>query len=113
MEVTVREIAGVHVVELAGQLDANTSPAAQRQIMDLVAQDARILLDMAGVSFMSSAGVRLLLSTYREVKARQATVALAGLSSDIADTLSATGFLPYFAVYATQESGVAALQVQR
>ena len=61
MEVNIREVAGIHVVELSGELDANTSPVAQQQILPLATEGARILLDMRGVTFMSSAGLRLLL----------------------------------------------------
>jgi anti-sigma B factor antagonist len=109
----VRAVDDVHVVEVQGELDAHTSPVAQQQILSLVGPGSRILLDLTQVSFMSSAGIRMLLATHRSVKAGHATVALAGLSPDLKDTMSATGFLPYFAVYDTQESGLQALQLQR
>ena len=61
----------------SGELDANTSPVAQQQILPLATPGGRMLLDMTGVTFMSSAGLRLLLTTYREVAARNGKVALA------------------------------------
>jgi anti-sigma B factor antagonist len=112
MTVNIREVGGVHVVELAGELDANTSPAAQQQILPLAVENARILLDMGGVSFMSSAGLRLLLSTYRQVATQKGTVALAGLSEDLKDTMSMTGFLSFFTTYDTTDAGLAAMQGQ-
>jgi anti-sigma B factor antagonist len=112
MNVNIRESGGVHVVELSGELDANTSPAAQQAILPLAGAGARILLDMAGVSFMSSAGLRLLLSTYRQVTAQQGTVALAGLSEDLKDTMSMTGFLSFFTIHDTTEAGLQAMQSQ-
>jgi anti-sigma B factor antagonist len=83
MNVNIRDAGGVHVVELSGELDANTSPAAQQKILPLAAAGSRILLDMSGVSFMSSAGLRLLLSTYRQVTALKGMVGLAALSEDL------------------------------
>jgi anti-sigma B factor antagonist len=112
MTVNIRRDGSVHVVELAGELDANTSPAAQQQIMPLATEGSRILLDMGGVSFMSSAGLRLLLSMYRQVAAQNGRIGLAGLSEDLQDTMSMTGFLSFFTIYDTTESGVQALEAQ-
>jgi anti-sigma B factor antagonist len=102
----------VHVVALSGELDANTSPVAQAQILPLATQGARILLDMAGVTFMSSAGLRLLLTTYREVSERNGRVAVANLADELKDTMSATGFLSFFTVHDDVNTGVLALQAQ-
>jgi len=110
MNVNIRTAGSVQVVELSGELDANTSPVAQQQILPLAKAGSRILLDMSQVSFMSSAGLRLLLSTYRQVATQGGTVALAGLSEDLKDTMSMTGFLSFFAVHDTPEGGVAAMQ---
>ena len=112
MNVNVREANGVHVVELSGELDANTSPVAQQQILPLATAGARILLDMGGVSFMSSAGLRLLLSTYRQVATHKGAVALTALSEDLKDTMSMTGFLSFFTVYDTTDQGLQAMQSQ-
>jgi anti-sigma B factor antagonist len=103
-------IDAIHVVTLEGELDATTSPLAQREIMPLAGPERRILLDMSGVSFMSSAGLRLLLSTYRQATALGGVVALAGLSEELQDTMSMTGFLSFFTVHPDAPSGVAALQ---
>lgn len=112
MEVNIREVGGVHVVELSGELDANTSPVAQQKILPLATEGSRILLDMGGVSFMSSAGLRLLLSTYRQVASQKGTVALASLSEDLQDTMSMTGFLSFFTIHESTESGLQAMQSQ-
>lgn len=113
MEVNVREVGGIHVVELSGELDANTSPVAQQKILPLATEGARILLDMGGVTFMSSAGLRLLLSMYRQVSALKGTVALANLSEDLQDTMSMTGFHSFFTIHDTTEGGLQVMQSAR
>lgn len=110
MDVKISTVGQVHVVTLSGELDASTSPVAQQQILPLATDGARILLDMDGVTFMSSAGLRLLLSTYRQVAARNGRVALARLSDDLKDTMSVTGFLSFFTVHDSVEVGLQALQ---
>jgi anti-sigma B factor antagonist len=110
MDVKISKVGQVQVVALSGELDANTSPVAQQLILPLATDGARILLDMTGVTFMSSAGLRLLLSTYRQVVARNGTVALAKLSDELKDTMSITGFLSFFTVHDDVDSGLQALQ---
>jgi anti-sigma B factor antagonist len=110
MTVNIRSVGGVHIVELAGELDANTSPAAQQQILPLATDGGKIILDMGGVTFMSSAGLRLLLSTYRQVMTQKGVVALANLSEDLKDTMSMTGFLSFFSVHDTVDDALTALQ---
>jgi anti-sigma B factor antagonist len=112
MDVNISSVGGVQVVGLAGELDANTSPVAQQHILPLATDGARILLDMHGVTFMSSAGLRMLLATYRQVGARNGQVALARLSEELKDTMSVTGFLSFFTVHDSVESGLQALQAQ-
>jgi anti-sigma B factor antagonist len=110
MNVIIRTAGTVHVAELSGELDANTSPVAQQAILPLAVVGAKIVLDMTHVTFMSSAGLRLLLSTYRHVLAQNGVVALAGLSEDLEDTMSMTGFLTFFSVHDTADHAVLALQ---
>jgi anti-sigma B factor antagonist len=112
MQLKVSTAGRVHLVTLSGELDANTSPVAQQQILPLAIEGGRILLDMAGVAFMSSAGLRMLLTTYREVVERHGKIALAGLSDDLKDTMSATGFLSFFTVHDDVETGLLALQAE-
>jgi anti-sigma B factor antagonist len=59
---------------------------------------------------MSSAGLRALLSTYRQVTSQQVALVLVGLSEEIKDTMTATGFLNFFTVHDTVEIGLTALK---
>lgn len=62
IKVTVESAAfPVHVIQLEGKLDASTYQDFQSKTDDLIAKGAaRILVDLAGVSFISSAGLRTL-----------------------------------------------------
>ena len=59
---------------------------------------------------MSSAGLRMLLSTYRQVTSKNGRIVLVGLSEEIQDTMSVTGFLKFFTICTTLESGLATLK---
>jgi anti-sigma B factor antagonist len=110
MDITHKTVDQVTVVEIAGDLDGKTAPVAQGQIAPLCQEPGcKIALDMSKVAYMSSAGLRLMLSIYRQVSGAEGQLVLVGLSQDIADTMEATGFLNYFTTCDTLDAGLAAM----
>jgi anti-sigma B factor antagonist len=71
-----------------------------------------MLLDMSQVLYMSSAGLRMLLSVYRQVTGKAGQVVLIGLAENLEDTMSMTGFLDFFTTCKTLDEGLTALKVQ-
>jgi anti-sigma B factor antagonist len=109
MEIEIREKQNVTIVTLSGELQRQTAPGIQEKILPLVAPDCKILLDMSNVSYMSSAGLRLLLLFYRTIEDQHGHIILTNLQEMIQDTMSITGFLEFFTAYDTVEEGIAAL----
>ncbi len=107
MEILTGQVDGVSVVGIRGDIDGSTAPAAQARMLPLIQPGCKLVLNMAEVDHMSSAGLRLLLLLYRQVHARGGRVALACLPPDIRDTMSLTGFLDFFATCDTVEAAVA------
>ena len=109
MDIQQRTVGDITVVEIFGEIDGSTAPTAQETIVPLAKEDAKIVIDMSEVGYMSSAGLRMLLVVYRTVSGRGTTVALSGLSQDLEDTMSLTGFLDFFDHFATVDEAIAAL----
>jgi anti-sigma B factor antagonist len=110
MEVNVQTSGSVTVVELAGELDGKSSAEAQEKILSVIPAGGKTLLDMRKVSYMSSAGLRMLLSIYRKVTGKNGKVVLVGVIDSIRDTMSVTGFLKFFVIHETVPEGMAALE---
>ncbi len=110
MNIELEEIDGVTVATLFGELDGRTAPIVQEKLLALPQPNGKALLDMSGVSYISSAGLRALLMLYRQMAANDGRVALAGLQENIKDVMIVTGFLEFFDDYDTLEQGLAALQ---
>lgn len=108
MSVNIIKEADFTIAEVTGDIDGKTAPVAQAQIVPLAGEDCKLMLDMSGVSYMSSAGLRMLLVLRRQVPSSGRLV-LVGLSESLKDTMSVTGFLDFFTVSDTREEGVAAL----
>ncbi|MDJ0736287.1 MAG: anti-sigma factor antagonist [Nostocaceae cyanobacterium] len=109
MEINIKTIEDVKVAALVGDVDAKTAPSVTEQVTPLVEPGSKIVLDMTGVPYMSSAGLRSLLSLYRQATAKEGKIVLVGLSEDIQDTMSVTGFLDFFQTSETLEEGLIAL----
>jgi len=93
MDISIKTVEQVTVVDLAGDVDANTAPTVQERRFT-ASPGSKILLDMLRYP-MSSAGLRMLLSLYRQASAKDGQLVLVGLS-EIQDTMSVTGFLDFF-----------------
>lgn len=109
MEITVKQDDELTLVELSGELDGKTAPAAQEQVLTLIKPGTHLLLDMSEVAFMSSAGLRMMLLLHRQISAKNGRIVLAGLREEIEDTMELTGFLRHFATVGTVDEGRAML----
>ncbi len=109
MNIDIKAEDGFQLVTLVGEVDANTAPKIHQMIIPLAEPGAKILLDMTDVPYMSSAGLRLLLFLYRQTTANEAKLVLVGLSEELIDTMSVTGFLEFFTICDTLDAGKAAL----
>ena len=109
MEIKIHQDGDVAVAVVSGEIDSKTAGAAQAQLLPLIEKSARTVLDLTQVTFMSSAGLRMLLLLYRQATAREGKVALVGLSDEIKDTMSMTGFLNFFRVADTLDAAKSAM----
>lgn len=113
MEINTRDVEGVRVVELAGVLDTNTARRVQATVLPLVEPNGRMLLDVTKVNYMSSAGLRFLLSLHRHTDTQQVRLVLVGVAEEVRDTMEVTGFADFFTICTTPEAGLVMLSEAR
>lgn len=98
MEMTKRQAGETLILSLSGDLDGRIPLETQRAILEAVPAGRPILLDFSGLGVVTSAGLRTMLQIYRRAQALDATVALTGVSGQLRNILTATGFLSFFTV---------------
>jgi anti-anti-sigma factor len=81
MEMSVRTEQGMTVVALAGELNARTSPDVLARVLELAHPDCKVILDLTAVTFLTSAGARMLLQVSRTVGGRGGRAVLAATRS--------------------------------
>lgn len=109
MQVDVRDDGGIVFIEPVGDIDGKTAPEFQDKVLGMVQPQARIVLNLERVAFMSSAGLRAMLLIYREAKSKHARVLLAKVNKDIRSTMSATGFLSFFVLCDSLQDSIQAM----
>ncbi len=98
------------VIVIEGSIDGKSAPDVQQRVLQTTLSLERIVMDLTKVDYLSSAGLRMLLLLYRQVKARNGTIVLAGVSAEINDVMENTGFRKFFVMADSVEAGLALLQ---
>lgn len=108
MTLTVREDGPVTVAAIEGNVDGTTSDELLAKLRELVNADRkRLVADFAGVTYTSSAGLRVLLAVAKETRARGGDFRLAALRPEVKRVLELAGFLSILKVFADVASAVA------
>lgn len=76
---------------LAGRLDTNTAPTLEAELGSNLEGVTDLVLDFADLEYISSAGLRVILSAQKEMNSRGKMV-IKNVCADIMDVFDITGF---------------------
>jgi anti-sigma B factor antagonist len=106
VEITTTEYKRVTVVEVSGRIDSGTASEFDQAIMDLIAGgQSNLVLDLSMVEFLSSAGLRTLVSARKSIQG-SGEITLANPSQRVIDTLDIAGLDVLFKSFPDRESAV-------
>jgi len=97
-QVDLLETAGTTVVAITGEIDSSSSAALRDRLLPLIPDNGQVRLDLSGLTYISSAGLRTLLLAYRHAQNRGTQVTLTGIQEEVRFVMSATGFLGLFGI---------------
>ena len=107
MEITQKEENGILSFTIIGRLDADSSPEAEKVVNDaLEGQTKRVLFDLASLEYLSSAGLRVLLSTAKEMRRRDGKFVLCSLNEFVKELFEVSGFQSLIPIADSVESGI-------
>lgn len=95
------------------RIDASNAGLAESDIQQLFAQNASsgsLLIDLNNVSYLSSAGLRVLLIAAKTAKLRGGKVAIASPQPSVKDIIVMSGFDKLIAICNDRAAGLASLQ---
>ncbi len=100
-KITTKQYKRVDLVEVAGRIDSSTAPQLEQALQKII-DDGRyhIVVDLGETDFMSSAGLRSLLSALKQVRRfNRGDLRLANLPDRIRKAFDLAGLLEVFDVY--------------
>jgi anti-anti-sigma factor len=110
MEIITRDYNRVSVLRVVGRIDASTAPQFEQTLNDYINAGRYLLvLEMDGTDFLSSAGVRTLISAQKAAKPHNGKVAIAQPSQRVTEVLDLAGLRPLFPIFDTTEAAVGEL----
>jgi anti-anti-sigma factor len=108
MDITTTQIDGVQVVAFNGKIDTNTAPEAEKAFTELLeAGQANLLANFEDLSFISSAGLRVLLATAKKAKTQSGELKVCAMNDTVKEIFDISGFATILKVYDSQEDALA------
>ncbi len=108
MEIQDRQVNGITVMTLKGSIDALTAPKIAEAIQAQLGKgNIKIVADMSGVGYTSSAGLRVILSTIKETRSEGGDFRLCGVKTDVMKVLNLSGFTNILKLFDTLDAALA------
>ena len=97
MNITIQETDAKIIATLAGELDTAAAQEAEKQLQPLLdSKGKEVVLDCTDLEYISSSGLRVLLSLLKQAQSVGSRVVLKNVNDVIRDVLDLTGFISIF-----------------
>ena len=101
---------GIQQVTLTGRLDSVTSSGLEKSLQPLFeTAGTRTLVDFSALSYVSSAGLRVILMAAKRAKQSQGKLVLCGLQPHVREVFEISGFLKILDVVADRAAALVQL----
>ena len=110
MDMTTERRDSVLSARVGGRIDGANAYEFEETIRGVIEEsDRAVIMDFETLSYISSAGLRAVLMTAKELQKRDAAFALCSLSDQIREIFTVSGFDKIIAIYPTPVEALASL----
>lgn len=107
MEPGRRDDEGVLFLRVSGRLDAVTSSEFESELVgSLTGPGEPLVVDLSGVDYVSSAGLRALIVAAKTAGASGRRLALVGIRENVMEVIAIAGFDSFFMTFETEEAAL-------
>lgn len=107
LRIQLEEIEHRIILRIDGRLDAASAPLLERKINSLIDEGHyHLILDFSRVDYLSSAGMRVLLSATKKLHAKKGNFILFGVAEDVGDIIRMAGFDKILRICATEKEAL-------
>ena len=91
MTIEIKKNAAQTTIEIVGRLDTITAPALDKAINEDIGDTKNLVLDVKGMEYISSAGLRVLLSTQKKMQ-KIGSMKVINVCEEVMEVFEMTGF---------------------
>jgi anti-sigma B factor antagonist len=107
MEIIQSFVQNIPVLALSGKIDAVTSKELEFALNGFMEKNINsLVIDFHGVEYISSSGLRILLTSLDKLKKNQGDLKLASLQPLVKEIFEITGINQFFSIYPSQEDAI-------
>jgi len=107
MEIGIRKISDIDIVDINGSLDTGTAMEAENFFISIINQGSiKIAVNCTELKYISSAGLRILLVAAKRLKEKGGELRLTNLNETVREVFEISGFDTIFNVLSTEEEGL-------
>jgi anti-anti-sigma factor len=101
---------GKRVVRLEGRLDASSAPSLEMKMTEIIdKKNSNIAMDFTKVTYLSSAGMRLLLSLTKKLHSMGGAFVIFSMHEDVMEIIRMAGFERILNLFNTESEAISAL----
>jgi len=94
MQIHTQEIGAITVLALEGRMDGTHAASVESTFVSLAKPDrVKFIFDFSGLQYISSAGLRVILTAAKKLRALQGRMICASLNEQVRDIFEMSGFL--------------------
>ncbi|MGE0198728.1 MAG: STAS domain-containing protein [Simkaniaceae bacterium] len=95
------------IIRIEGRLDAASTPLLERKLQELIGGGVKnIVLDFSQVNYLSSAGMRLLLSTTKKLKGAGGALHCCSVGEEVMEIIKMAGFERIIHIFPTEQEAL-------
>ena len=91
MTIEIKKTETETIIEIVGRLDTITAPALDKTINEDIGDTKNLVLDVKGMEYISSAGLRVLLSAQKKMQ-KIGSMKVTGVCAEVMEVFEMTGF---------------------
>ena len=91
MTIEIKKNATETIIEIVGRLDTITAPALDKTINEDIGDTKNLVLDVKGMEYISSAGLRVLLGAQKKMQ-KIGSMKVTGVCEEVMEVFEMTGF---------------------
>ncbi len=111
MDIPIERDGGTAVLMIQGRIDGSNAMEFQENLQGTLTEtDQIVVLDFGELTYISSAGLRVLLMVAKELSRRSGSLAVCSLSESVQEVFQVSGFDKIIMVRASKEEAVAAIK---